>query len=280
MPAFPLSRLAGLATRTYDIDRLDNRDPDFVDFAYRACHGVLQRYFRSEVRGVEGIPPGPALYVGNHNAAPMTPDSFLFAFEVYRQRGLADLPYGLGHEHVIRIPGIHQLIVPLGAVKARHESAIRLFEQGHKVLVYPGGDVDSLRPWRDRARIVFDGRRGYVRLALTAGVPIVPVVAAGAHETMMVLGDAQWLVKLLRIDHWARVKRWPVALALPWGLMLGPGPFLPFPSRILVEVLPALTFDRRGPEAAGDEAYVARCAAEVEGAMQEALTRLSVERRS
>jgi hypothetical protein len=61
--------------------------------------------------------------------------------------------------------------------------------------------------------------------------------------------------------------------------MLAPVPFLPWPSRILIEVLPPIRFPRSGPRAAADTAYVAECAAVVEGAMQEALTRLAAERR-
>lgn len=265
--------------RRFDIDRLDQRDPGFIDLVYRTLHAPVERYYRSEVRGVEHIPPGPALYVGNHNALAMTPDSFLFGFAVYRERGLEDLPYGLGHEHVIRFPVINQIIVPLGAVRACHEHALELLGRGHKVLVYPGSDLDAMRSWRDRDRIRFGGRKGYIRLALTAKVPVVPVVAAGAQETLVVLTDGQWIARLLRIDRLLRIKAWPISLALPWGLMLAPLPFIPWPSRILIEVLPPIRFERTGAEAAADPAYVDACAARVEGLMQETLTRLAAERR-
>jgi 1-acyl-sn-glycerol-3-phosphate acyltransferase len=266
--------------RTYDIDRLDQRDPVRIDLAYRTLHRFMERYFRSEVRGVERIPPGAALYVGNHNALAMTPDSFLFAFAVYRERGLEDVPYGLGHEIVIRIPVINQIIVPLGAVRASHRLARRLFAEGRKVMVYPGSDIDAMRSWRDRDRIRFGGRQGYVRLALAAGVPIVPVVAAGAQETLIVLTDGQRIARALHLDRLLRLKGWPLVLALPWGFMPGPFPFLPWPSRILIEILPAIRFERTGPEAAADASWVAECAARVEGEMQAALTRLAAERRN
>ena len=265
--------------RGYDIDRLDQRDPGRIDLAYRMFHGFLERYFRSEVRGIDRIPPGAGLYVGNHNALMMTPDSFLFGFAVYRERGLRDVPYGLGHEVVIQLPIINQIVVPLGVVRAGHGHAEELFARGHKVIVYPGSDLDAMRSWRDRDRIRFGGRQGFIRLALTAGVPVVPVVAAGAQETLYVLTDGQIIARTFRMDRWLRLKAWPIFLALPWGLAAAPLPFIPWPSRILIEVLPAIRFDRTGPEAAADTAYVARCAATVEGAMQEALTRLAAERR-
>ena len=166
--------------RSCDIDRLDLRDPAWIAEIYRVFHGPMERYFRSEVRGLDRIPPGPALYVGNHNALAMTPDSFLFGIAVYRERGLEDLPFGLGHEHVIRLPIVNAIVVPLGVVRACHSHARALLARGHKVLVHPGSEHDAMRPWRDRNRIRFEGRTGYIRLALEAGVPVSPVVASGA----------------------------------------------------------------------------------------------------
>ena len=266
--------------RHYDIDRLDQRDPEWIDLVYRMLHRPLEKYFRAEVRGIDHIPPGPALYVCNHNAVLMSPDSFLFGAAVYRERGLKDLAYGLGHETVFNLPVVNQLLVPLGTVRAGHRHALELFAQGHKVMVYPGGEYDSMRSWRDRDRIRFGGRSGFIRLALTADVPIVPVVTAGAHETLIILTDGQWIARVLHLDRLLRLKALPISLALPWGLLIAPFPFIPWPSRILIEVLPPIRFDRSGPKAAADAEYVTECAAHVEQTMQECLTRLAAERRA
>ena len=266
--------------RDYDIDRLDQRDPEWIDFLYRTFHAFVERYYKAEVRGMDRIPPGAALYVGNHNALIMTPESFIFGFALYRERGLADMPYGLGHEFAISIPPLKQIVVPLGAVRAGHRVALALFGAGHKVLVFPGSEFDSMRSWRDRDRVRFGGRKGFMKLALTAGVPIVPVVAAGAQETLFVLSDGQRIARALGLDRLIRVKCWPVSIAIPWGLMVGPWPFIPWPTRVLMEVLPPLRFERSGPEAAADPDYVAECAAKVESTMQDCLTRLAAERRS
>lgn len=266
--------------RRYDIDRLDNRDPAAVETMTRIVDTVVRPYFRCEVRGLERIPEGAALYVGNHNAGLMMPEALLFGAALHHQRGMQDVPYGLGHEVAISIPAIHELVVPLGAVRAKAENAMRLFAQGSKVLVYPGGDVDSFRPYRDRDRIVFGGRTGYIRLALRAGVPIVPVVAAGAQQTLFILDDGRWLARALRVDKLLRLKVWPISLCLPWGLVIGPWLlFLPWPSKVLIEALPPITFERSGEEAASDPAYVRACADVVEGTMQAALTRLAAERK-
>jgi 1-acyl-sn-glycerol-3-phosphate acyltransferase len=266
-------------SQQYDIDSIDNRDPAAIERFLPIVESVLQPYFRAEVRGLERVPAGAALYVGNHSAGIMTPDSFLFAAAVYRAHGLDGLPYGLANEVGISLPLVHQLIVPLGAVRASHTAAHALFARGRKALVYPGGEYDAMRPSRHRNRIVFEGRLGYLRLAVREGVPIVPVVTAGGHDTFYVLDDGRWLARLLQTDRLLRIKVWPITLCLPWGLMIGAGlPYFPFRTRILIETLSPIRFERSGEEASRDEAYLRACALRVESLMQSALDRLARER--
>ncbi|MEZ4438430.1 MAG: 1-acyl-sn-glycerol-3-phosphate acyltransferase [Polyangiaceae bacterium] len=273
-----------LARRLYDrvrfrdADDLDNRDEEAVALFARVVASTLERYHRAEVRGVERIPKGAALYVGNHNSFAYTPDTYLFSLAAYRAHGLEAVPHGLAHGVLIGWPFVNQILTPLGAVRASHDNGERLLRAGKKVLVYPGGDVDSLRTYRDRHRLVFDGRRGYVRLALRCEVPIVPVVAAGAHRSILVLHDGRFIADAFDLGRRLRAKVWPIMLSVPWGLTVGPVfPFLPLPFKILIEILEPIHFARRGPEAADDDAYVAECATLVETRMQATLTRLSAE---
>lgn len=241
----------------------------------------MRLWFRAEVRGLERIEPGPALYVGNHNAGLMMPEALLLGAAVYRAHGIDSVPFGLAGDSVVSLPLLRELTVPLGAVRASPENARRLLSAGAKVLVYPGGDVEAMRPFRDRDRIVFGGRRGYIRTAVREGVPVIPVVTAGAHSTFVVLTDGQWIAELVGARRLLRIQVWPITLCLPWGIVIGPAlVYLPWPSRILQEVLDPIHFDRHGEEAAADEAYVRACAEQVETTMQRALTRLAKERRT
>jgi len=268
-----------LAFRKYDLDSMDNRDPDLVEGLFRLINKPLQTYFKSEVRGLDRIPPGAGLYVGNHNGGLLSADSFIFGGAVFGRLGLDDTPYGLAHEVAVSLPVLHQLLVPLGAVRASHRNAHRLFKRGRKVLVYPGGDLEAMRPSRHRDRLVFGGRTGYVRLALRGGVPIIPVVASGAHDTFYIFDDMRWLATLMGLDRMLRVGVWPLTFSIPWGMTIGPAPpYIPFPTRIVIEVLEPIRFRPRHTDAVDDDDYVARCAARVETAMQRALNRLAKER--
>jgi len=256
------------------------RDDELLSRAIERLGPIFDRWFRPELRGVERVPDGPAIIVGNHNGGSLSADAFMIGIMLYRARGIEHVPYGLAHDMVVSLP-LMKRIVALGIVRASTSMAHEVFAAGRKVLVYPGGEQDTLRPWSERDRIKFVGRRGYLRLALRERVPLVPVVVAGAHEVFMVLGGGELLADLFKTKRLFRVNTWPVTLSLPWGLTPGPPPvFLPFPVRMLGEVLEPIEFDRSGPEAAADEAYVRRCDDLVRARMQAALTRLADERRA
>ena len=74
-----------------------------------------------------------------------------------------------------------------GPSPPRTRTRSKALEAGAALLVYPGGDWEVHRPSWERNKVDFAGRKGFVRLALDAGVPIVPVVSIGGQETALFL---------------------------------------------------------------------------------------------
>lgn len=255
---------------------LTGRDPKRLAFAIRWIERTLVKYHRAEVTGVERIPEGRGLYVGNHSAGSMLLDSYIAGWAIYRQRGLKNMPFALAHDLVVDLPIAKQLFKPVGAVRANHRNAAHVFENGYKLMVYPGGEAETFRAFRDRNKIMFDGRYGYIRLALRHNVPIIPMVGQGAHGAFIVIDEMRWLAKMLQTDKFLRVKTWPLVFSLPWGITIGPPLFFfPLPVKIRVEFLEPIVFQDYGEEAAKDAKYVAACGRQVEAAMQTALSRLA-----
>lgn len=206
----------------------------------RAVNGfsALARYHRLDVRGLDRIPEGPAVLVGNHNGG-LNPVDGLFLVHYYRQRGYDEPIYILAHDILFKHPKMARLLRSVGIVPARRETARRVLEAGHKLLVFPGGDIETLRPYRDRGKVVLAGRSGFCRLALEHDVPIVPLVSAGSHETLIVLSQGRRLAKALGLHRWARIHSLPIMLAAPWGVLAGPTcalPYLPLPAKVTVQV--------------------------------------------
>ncbi len=256
---------------------LSGRDPEFIRRQMPIMWLLATLYFRGEVRGLERIPEeGPVLFVGNHSGGNMTPDSMAFLLAYNRQFGMERPIYVLAHSLVTALPVVGRISRKLGIVTAGPRAGEAVLAAGADLLVYPGGDRETHRPWTAHDEIRFGHRRGFLRLARDAGVPIVPVVSSGGQETFLPLADGRRIARALRLDRLARLKVVPVSLALPWGLnvgdMLG---HLPLPAKIRIEVLPPVDvvkrFGKRG--AASNEAY-----RYVTGKMQEALTSLAGER--
>jgi 1-acyl-sn-glycerol-3-phosphate acyltransferase len=125
-----------------------------------------------------------------------------------------------------------------GTVEANRENAQAAFDAGAAVLVYPGGDWEAHRPSWHGGRIEFAGREGFIRLALAADVPIVPVVSIGGQETALFLTRGERLARALQLDRRFRLKVLPVSLALPWGIDVGDFfGHLALPAKITIQVL-------------------------------------------
>lgn len=223
---------------------------------------ALARWTRLDYDGPDVLPPGPALIVANHGFGG------IFDLNAFTIAALADRlrPDGgqvtvLTHQLAWTL-GVGRLLEPAGFRPAGKEAASGGLAAGHHVLVMPGGDLDAAKDFRRRNQIVFGGRTGYARIALDAGVPIIPIVVSGAGDTLLVLDDGQRLAQTLRLPELARVKALPVSLSVPWGLSAGVAgllPYFPLPAKMRAAVL--------DPIVPGDDEDAAALAGRVEGAM-------------
>lgn len=257
-----------------------SRDPDFLR-AVRPLLELYASYFRPEVRGFERLPAGgPFLVVGNHSGGQTPPDLPVLLTAWWRERGEDEPVYSLFHSFVMGMPGIGSTLGRAGAVEAGRDAAEGILRDGGVLIDFPGGDYDVFRPWRERNRIDFGGRLGFVRLALRTQVPVVPAVSIGAHETVVVLARGERLARRLGIDRLFRIKVLPLVFGPPFGVVPGGIPTLPFPSKITVELGEPIDWaSDLGPEAADDDVVVRRCYDELTAAMQATLDRLAGERR-
>jgi len=234
---------------------------------------VYKLWFRSEVRGLEQFPDGAALVVSNHSGGVNPPDVPIFWIDFFARFGYDRPIYTLGHDILFRGPANAQL-ARLGMIRARRDNAVKALRSGASVIVFPGGDYDSLRPTSKQAIIDFAGRTGYVSTAIEAGVPIVPVVSIGGQETQLFLSRGQWLGKRIGLKRLLRADEVALAIGFPFGLSVG-AYNLPFPSKIVTQVLPpidlAATF--------GADPDVTEVDEHVRAVMQTALSGLAAQRR-
>ena len=255
-------------------DSIDDWDPEHIRRTLPVGRAFVRTYFRSEVTGLENIPDGPSLLVGNHSGGTLIADTFAFALEFYDHFGPDRRFHQLAHDVAARMPGLGTLR-RYGTLAASHENAKKAFAAGAPVLVYPGGDWESFRPSWHTDRIEFGGRKGFIELALEEGVPIVPIVAIGGQETALFVTRGRRIAKLTRLDRLTRIKVFPIQIAPPFGVTVLDLPTrIPLPAKIKVEVLPPIDLKERfGPDPDPNDIYI-----EVTDEMQDSLSALSEER--
>lgn len=253
----------------FDADALDARDPQLIAALLPMIRLANRRYLRLAADGFGKLPTEPVLYVGNHNGGIAGPDLTCTLGSLWDARGPEAPLYALAHDFAMQhVPRFGAVLQRFGAIRAKRENALAALRRGAQVLVYPGGDLDAYRHTRRRDEIVLGRRAGFVRVAQAAGVPIVPIVAHGAHRSAYIFTEGEGIARRLNLKRWARLERFPLALALPWGVAFGPWtPYLPLPFSIRLRVLPPIA----ALPSADPETILAR----VQSAMQAALDQLA-----
>src|SRR3954452_13411146 len=144
----------------------------------------LYRYwFRVDVEGIENIPSeGGALLVSNHAGA-LPPDAPMIA-KAIKEEHPRPRPLHLTAEHFFKgYPGFSMLLPKVGGVAAHPANVHRLlFDEEQLVLVFPEGAKGTEKLYKDRYRLRRFGRGGFVKAAMKARAPIVPVAVVGAEE--------------------------------------------------------------------------------------------------
>lgn len=256
---------------------LDGFRPASLRALARALEGQA-RYHRLEVRGLEHVPRGPAVLVGNHSGGGAPVDG-LFLARYYARFGFDEPVHVLAHDFFFRTLRAGPLLSRVGVLPATPEGAARALDRGRKVLVFPGTDHDALRPFSARKEVRLNGHKGFARLAVAHGAPVVPVVSAGGHESFVVLAQGKKLASLLGVDRRFRWHSFPIVACLPWGLAIGPmayAPYLPLPAKITVQIEPPI--DPGELSGRSDAERVDALYAITEARMRERLTTLYAER--
>ncbi len=213
---------------------------------------LWDRYHRYSVVGLEHIPrQGPALVVSFHALSVM--DVFLLARRVWLRdrrvfRGLTD-------HRMFRLPVIRDLFSSLGVVDGTPDNCLRLLAAGELPLCMPGGGLEWSRSSRDAGTMRWGDHRGYARLAIRAGVPIVATACPAADRMYLVPFDG-WRAGEWVKQHLGTRRVWP----LPVGIgLLGP---VPLPVKLTQYVAPPI-HPAVPPAGADDPAAVAALDARV-----------------
>lgn len=213
-----------------EVERPGHASAAMADKVRRWLAPVVRLAHRPTLEGVEHLPPtGPFLLVANHSAGLGLAEIFSFMVLYLRDVGLARPIAAFAHPVGFRVYPLSLALAHLGAVPSTYAAAEAALAVGVPLLVFPGGDHETLRPLWQAHRVDFGGRVGFLRIARAAGVPVVPMGIRGGHFTAPVLFRSRALATLLVVPRLLGLKRWGVSLLGAVGAALlaayGPGPW-------------------------------------------------------
>src|SRR3954468_20713064 len=221
----------------------------------RTLYEFLYHYwFRVEVEGIENVPStGPALLVSNHAGA-LPPDAAMIAKAIKTEHA-TPRPLHLTVENFFKgYPGLSMLLPKLGGVPAHPANVHRLLcDEDQLVLVFPEGAKGTEKLYKDRYRLRRFGRGGFVRAAMRARVPIVPIAVVGAEEAQPVFAQIPLLAKVT-------------------GLIYAPiGPLVYLPAKFRIRFMEPIPTDDMGDDSWNNRGLVQTVSQEIRARIQEEL---------
>jgi 1-acyl-sn-glycerol-3-phosphate acyltransferase len=231
-------------------------DRTIYDFLYHL-------WFRCEVQGIENVPSqGGALLVSNHAGA-LPPDAPMIA-KAIKEEHPRPRPLHLTMEHFFKgYPGMSMLLPKLGGVPAHPANVHRLLcDEEQLVLVFPEGAKGTEKLFKDRYRLRRFGRGGFVKAAMKARVPLVPVAVVGAEEAQPVFAQIPLLAKVT-------------------GLIYAPvAPLVYLPAKFTIRFLEPIRTDDMGDAPWEDRGLVQTVSQEIRARIQEELFDMVSQRES
>ncbi|MEK6278382.1 MAG: lysophospholipid acyltransferase family protein [Actinomycetota bacterium] len=270
-----LPDLRALLPATDEERSLDDwgRSERFLTMVEPALNFYYRYWFRVETQGIENIPSeGGALLVSNHSGA-LPPDAPMMMQAIRNEHPNPRPLYILGEDWFKGYPGVGMLANKIGMVAAHRENAQRLLhDEGRLALVFPEGQKGSRKVLWQRYRLRRFGRGGFVRTAIRARVPIVPIAVVGAEEAMPIFAHLRFLQRLSGLIYF------PLNHAFPhFGLAAG---LMYMPAKFKIRFMEPIDMAEHDPEVAEDAGAIQAIAEDIRARIQFELDEMLGERRS
>jgi 1-acyl-sn-glycerol-3-phosphate acyltransferase len=186
-------------------------DPNFAWKVRRYLVPIVRLAFRPVLEGTENAPrEGAYLLVANHSGLGNPDIACLVA--CFLDNPSIRFPAAMVHPVSFNSGLTGPWLMSMGAVPSTYDAALSALSAGVPVLVFPGGDIDATRPVWQANQVQFGGRKGFLKIARSARVPIVPLGFRGTHFAAPILFRSAFLSTLLVLPRMTGVRKFPVTL--------------------------------------------------------------------
>ena len=178
---------------------------------------IFYRYwFRVENSGIQNLPAGRCLIIGNH-AGQIALDATMVGLAALLEAEPPRILRGMGEYWLPKLPFLSEIMHRIGSVVGTPKNCVDLLENEEAVVAFPEGVRGISKLFWERYQLKEFGS-GFMRLALETGSPIVPVAIVGSEEQAIAVANIGWLGK------WLGMPGFPITLTWPWLGLLGAVP--------------------------------------------------------
>ncbi len=209
---------------------------------------LIRKYCRVQVEGIENLPAAGAVLACNHTGW-LGLDYANLAVVVHDKTGR--FVRGVVHPAWFKNDTIGRFASRLGLAQANKDNIVQMAESGKLVVVFPEAEHGAFKDARKAKYKLMEFKRGFVRAAMGAQVPIVPVAIVGGEEANPSLGELELTDRLFRIP-------------LP-----RPANILPRPVKWRISIMEPVPMDEYRPEDASEPDEVYRLCDEIRDAIQD-----------
>jgi len=198
---------------------------------------LYKKYFRVEATGLENIPEGRVLYIGNHGGQ-IPLDAMMAGMALLLESEPPRIARAMVERWVPTVPFISSLFTRIGAMIGDPNNCRELLLHDQSVMVFPEGAKGSGKLYKDRYQLQRFGT-GFMRLALETNTPIIPVAVIGTEETYPSIYNFKKLASLLGAPYF------PVT---PFFPLFGPLGLVPLPAKVTVRFGKPIFFEGKENE--------------------------------
>jgi 1-acyl-sn-glycerol-3-phosphate acyltransferase len=212
-------------------------DPWGLDLEYlkrSMIPGVLayRYWFRVKTTGIENLPEGRALIVGNH-AGQVAIDGMMVGTAMILEADPPRIGRGMGEFWLPTIPWFNVFMHRVGGVVGTPKNCVDLLHNEEAVMVFPEGVRGMNKLFWQRYQLQRFGL-GFMRLAIQTRSPVVPVAVVGSEEQAIAIANLMPLARLLGMPAFPVTPTWP---------LLGPLGAIPMPVRYYIQFGKPMLFD-------------------------------------
>ncbi len=208
---------------------------------------VIRRYLRVETEGMEHVPKtGGGIIISNHSGYAGF-DALMIRNEV--ERAIDRRAHLLAHKLWFFGKPVRVVSEKMGLVEADINESLKILRRDDLLILFPEGEAGNFKPTNRRYRLQ-EFKRGFIRLAMITGKPIIPSMVIGAEETHINLSQIQFTKYL-------------IGSVIPLPLNV-----LPLPVKWKIKFLPPITTDHFSPADAMNREKVRKMSLEIRRHLQ------------